>query len=116
MQARTLLLAACLVAAAPSAAQLRPEASPSRGELLYTTHCIACHTTQIHWRQKKLATGWASLAQQIRRWAGNAALTWGDEEIVEVARYLNAAYYRFETPSGTKLGRGDAPRRSARAG
>jgi mono/diheme cytochrome c family protein len=115
-QASRLLLGACLVAATQVVAQPPPATPSSRGELLYSTHCIACHTTQIHWRQKKLATDWASLTQQVRRWAGNAALAWSDEEIVEVARYLNATYYRFETPSGTKLGRGDSPRRIARAG
>jgi len=103
------------MAAAPSAAQLQPGASPSRGELLYATHCTACHTTEIHWRQKKLATDWASLKQQVRRWAGNAGLGWSDDEIVEVARYLNAVYYRFEAPSVTGLGHRDFAPRIVRA-
>ena len=29
---------------------------PGRGELLYDTHCRGCHTEQVHWRDKKLAT------------------------------------------------------------
>ena len=34
---------------------LAPSArSQSRGELLYSTHCIACHTSQMHWRDKKV--------------------------------------------------------------
>ena len=115
-QARRLLLGACLVAAAHAAGQPLPATPSSRGELLHSTHCIACHTTQIHWRQKKLVTNWTSLTQQVRRWAGNAGQAWSDDDVVEVARYLNAAYYRFETPSGSKVGRGDFPRRSARAG
>ena len=28
----------------------------SRGELLYSTHCISCHTSEIHWRDNKAAT------------------------------------------------------------
>jgi len=112
---RTLLLAACLIAAASSAAQPQPGTPPSRGELLYATHCIACHTTQIHWRQKRLATDWTSLQAQVRRWAGNAALGWSDEEIVDVARYLNAVHYRFAMPSVTGFGRGDFTRGIARA-
>jgi mono/diheme cytochrome c family protein len=94
-----LLLAACLVAATPAVAQPRPETTPSRGELLYSTHCIACHTAEMHWRQKKLATDWESLERQVRRWAANAGLAWPDDDVAAVARYLNAAYYRFALPS-----------------
>jgi cytochrome c len=28
----------------------------SRGELLYSTHCVACHTAKIHWRDGRAAT------------------------------------------------------------
>jgi len=38
-----------------------PTHSLSRGELLYSTHCIACHTAQVHWRDKKQATDWELL-------------------------------------------------------
>jgi mono/diheme cytochrome c family protein len=108
-------LLACLVAGALPAASAQSAAPASRGELLYATHCIACHTTQIHWRQKKLATDWASLAAQVRRWAGNAGLDWDDEEIVDVARYLNGVHYRFAAPSVTGFGPGDFTRRIALA-
>ena len=100
-------LLAGLGAFALTAALAQPTAPAARGELLYSTHCIACHTTQVHWRQKKLATDWASLNAQIRRWAGNAGLGWSDEEIADVARYLNAVHYRFETPSVTGQGRAE---------
>lgn len=73
--------------------------APSRGELLYSTHCIACHTSQVHWREKKLATDWTSLKQEVRRWQGNAALGWNDADILEVARYLNERIYRFPQAS-----------------
>jgi mono/diheme cytochrome c family protein len=74
----------------------------SRGELLYSTHCVTCHTEQMHWRAKKQATDWASLKVQVRRWQGNAGLNWSDDDIVEVARYLNARFYRF-APTGAPL-------------
>ena len=80
-------------------------------ELLYSTHCIACHSREVHWRQKKLATDWASLIAQVRRWAGNAGLGWSDDEIADVAHYLNAVHYRFAAPSVTGSG-GDAFARS----
>lgn len=41
--------------------------SESRGELLYATHCNACHSAEVHWRKLKLATDWDSLVAQVRR-------------------------------------------------
>ena len=107
-------LLACLVAAALPAASAQSAAPSARGELLYSTHCIACHSKEIHWRQKKLATDWASLEAQVRRWAGNAGLGWSDEEIADVARYLNAVDYRFAAPSVTGFGPGASTRSIAR--
>lgn len=80
----------CGLAMAPSAM------AQSRGELLYTTHCIACHTTEIHWRDNRSAHNWASLKVQVRRWQGAASLAWNDSDILEVSRYLNDSIYRFE--------------------
>jgi hypothetical protein len=76
-------------------AYAQPNSKVSRGELLYSTYCIACHTTQIHWRDKKLAKDWSSLKAEIRRWQGIEGLKWSDSDIVEVTRHLNALYYRY---------------------
>ncbi len=71
----------------------------SRGELLYSTHCITCHTSQMHWREKRAATDWTRLKAEVRRWQGAAALNWSEADIDEVARYLNDSIYRFaQTP------------------
>jgi len=70
----------------------------TRGELLYSTHCIACHSTKIHWRENKLASDWSSLQSEVQRWQGIARLGWDNEDIENVARYLNATYYRYPMP------------------
>jgi len=67
----------------------------SRGQLLYETHCIACHTKQIHWRDRRLATDGPSLVAQIERWQRNTGLGWSREEVDDVARYLNRSIYKF---------------------
>ncbi|CAH1385120.1 cytochrome c [Candidatus Nitrotoga sp. M5] len=67
----------------------------TRGELLYTKHCIACHSTQIHWREKKRVTDWTSLQSEVQRWQGIAGLGWDQEEIDDVAQYLNVIYYHY---------------------
>jgi mono/diheme cytochrome c family protein len=86
-----------MLAAASFAAFAAPPtpAAPTRGELLYTTHCIACHNSQMHWRDQRLATDWASLRAQVRRWQDVAKLAWSDDDIREVTRYLNDRIYRF---------------------
>lgn len=77
--------------------------SPSRGELLYTTHCGACHSAQMHWREKKLAITWDTLKAQVQRWQGVAQLGWGEAEVVDVARYLNETIYRYPEPARVGL-------------
>jgi mono/diheme cytochrome c family protein len=69
--------------------------APSRGELLYNTHCIACHSTQMHWREQRLARDWPSLKAQVRRFQGVAGLAWTEEDIGAVTRHLNDTIYRF---------------------
>jgi len=69
-----------------------------RGELLYTTHCIACHTDQVYWRDKKLATDWKSLQSQVRHWDKFSGLGWTDDDVAAVARYLNVLHYHYPTP------------------
>jgi mono/diheme cytochrome c family protein len=92
------------------AAGLAPaDAAPpaSRGELLYTTHCIACHGTQMHWRDQRRATDLGSLKEQVRLWQGRAMLSWTEDDITEVTRYLNQRIYRFQpAPAGASLGPG----------
>lgn len=67
----------------------------SRGELLYSTHCIACHTTQMHWRDRKVAADWTSLKLQVRRWQDASSLSWSEGDIHDVTRYLNESIYRL---------------------
>ena len=95
---RCLLQAALLAGAAAWTAGAHAQ---SRGELLYSTHCITCHSAQMHWRERRQATDWLSLQSQVRRWQSVAALDWSDEDIVEVTRYLNDTIYRFPAPSKT---------------
>ena len=92
-----LAMALLAVGTAPAAAQ-------SRGELLYTTHCIACHNTQVHWRSKKQVVDWPSLRAQVRAWQATAQLAWTDDDILLVAAYLNEAYYHLPPPAPLRSG------------
>ncbi len=96
---RSLALAALLAACATASW------AQSRGELLYVTHCVACHSAQMHWRDKKQVVDWPSLQAQVRLWQATGALGWDDSDVEQVARYLNDTYYRFLPPrNGTPTG------------
>lgn len=98
------------------ASLLAPAAqAQSRGELLYTTHCIACHTTEMHWRDKKMATDWASLTFQVRRWQEASGLGWSESDIQDVARYLNESIYRYPPMVDSVTGLGSPPPKRAAA-
>lgn len=76
----------------------------NRGQLLYETHCIACHSAQVHWRDKRLARDWISLRGEVQRWQSIAALNWSEEDINEVTRHLNQRYYGFSEPRSPVAG------------
>jgi mono/diheme cytochrome c family protein len=93
-----------------AAAHAQGAAAPTRGELLYATHCIACHTTQMHWRDERRAKDWESLKAQVRRWQATAGLQWSDADIAEVARHLNQTIYHYAQPYD-RVSRLDLPTR-----
>lgn len=92
LRAWRLLLAIGLGAGSAAATA---QAGSSRGELLYRTHCIGCHTTQMHWRDARRATDWPTLVEQVSHWQARNNLGWGRDDIDEVARWLNATIYGF---------------------
>jgi mono/diheme cytochrome c family protein len=83
----------CFLLVAPNAF------AQTRGELLYATHCDSCHSTEIHWRDKSAASDWISLRDQVHRWQDVVSLALSENDILEVARYLNERHYHFEQPT-----------------
>jgi hypothetical protein len=88
--------------------------------LLYDTHCKACHTTRLHWRDRRQATDWESLKQWVDRWQRQLRLEWSDADVAEVARYLNERYYHHPQGSDRSAAAGTGstpcPRHPARPG
>jgi hypothetical protein len=68
------------------------------GELIYKTYCIGCHTTEVHWREKRLATDWASLKFQVRRFLDNNGIALSEGEVTALTGFLNRRYYKFANP------------------
>jgi mono/diheme cytochrome c family protein len=101
LRRRPALLAAVLASATliPSpAASAEPGEALARGRLLYDTHCIACHSREMHWRDKRLAADWVLLVAQVRDWQGRERLGWSDADVDAVALYLNETIYRYPRP------------------
>ncbi len=96
MSARLQPLRSAVAVVFGALALLAAARAESRGELLYATHCIACHTSEMHWRDNRVVTQWSALKAQVRRWQAVASLGWTDADILEVARYLNESIYHFE--------------------
>ena len=87
------LLAGC--GAPPSKPESTGRAADMRrGGELYQTYCIACHTTQMHWRDKRLVHSWEDLRYQVARWQNVTGQNWSKDEINDVAAYLNQMFYQ----------------------
>ncbi len=106
---RQLVFVLCLFWGAHGLAHAQPEHDEPRGKLLYETHCNACHTSEIHWREQKLAADWESLRFQVRRWQASIGLAWSEEEITDVTRYLNSTHYGFPVSDQERLSQEEKP-------
>jgi mono/diheme cytochrome c family protein len=94
----TRVLFVCCVLGAGDASAAGEAAS--RGQLLYETHCTACHSTQMHWRDQRRVDDWASLLAQVGQWQARERLNWTREDIAAVARHLDRTIYRLgDTPA-----------------
>jgi hypothetical protein len=70
--------------------------APSRGQLLYDNHCMSCHESMVHIRNRQQVKSMQELRNQVTRWATYANLHWNKDEIEEVVRHLNTQFYKFE--------------------
>ncbi|MBS1191675.1 MAG: hypothetical protein H6R10_3467 [Rhodocyclaceae bacterium] len=100
---KTLISLLCLPLVFPAAASTQPAKGETRGQLLYAAHCHACHSSQIHWRDKKLVTNWETLLLQVRHWQAYVGPVWDRDDDVELARYLNRSIYHFPPGSPGSL-------------
>ena len=70
---------------------------PSRGQLLYENHCMACHESVVHIRTQRQARSLSALRAQVLHWTAYLQLRWGKEEVGDVVDHLNRQYYKFDS-------------------
>jgi len=101
MSLSTWVLLAFLAGCGAPASKPMPErtaADMMRGGELYRAYCIACHTAQVHWREKSQVHSWTDLRYQVSRWQRISGQNWSREEIEDVAAYLNRLFYQAPCP------------------
>jgi hypothetical protein len=71
------------------------EPVPTRGEMLYTNHCLSCHESIVHIRNKRQVKNLAALHSTVSHWSKELELQWSSREIEDVVLYLNLHYYHY---------------------
>ena len=66
-----------------------------RGEALYENHCKECHESWAHTRDGRHANTLDGLRRRVAAWSFHSGLDWSDEEINDVADYLNRNFYQL---------------------
>jgi hypothetical protein len=64
-------------------------------EELYEEHCVRCHGPEVYTRSDRKVTSLEGLQRQVQRCELALGLRWFDEEIAEMAEYLDRNYYQF---------------------
>ena len=71
-------------------------ANPDNGKTLVESNCNKCHDERVYTRPDRRVTTLAGLNKQVTRCERSLGLKWFDEEIADVAAYLNQTYYHFK--------------------
>jgi hypothetical protein len=72
-------------------------ADAGRGRLLYENHCMVCHTSVVHVRERRKAASREEIQTWIQHWRKELGLQWGTAEVDDVTKYLNDRYYHLKT-------------------
>lgn len=80
----------------PETATITADLSAHPGKALHDANCISCHDSAVYTREDRKIGDFPKLLAQVRRCDANLGSRLFDEDIEQVADYLNQAYYRFE--------------------
>ncbi len=91
MHPRLILLSLSLATALPVLAAEDKEVTD-----LYQFNCTSCHGAEVYTRTDRKVTSLASLESQVRRCEQSLGLKWFEDDITDMAGYLNTHYYKFK--------------------
>ena len=92
-------IAIALLLAALGSTQPAAGADAARGQALYESRCVGCHTKSVHQREARRATSFEGLLAQVARWNATLGGDWTAEDIEDVAVYLNQRFYKHDCPA-----------------
>ena len=82
----------CLLAATSSL----QAANPDNGKTLVDSNCTKCHDERVYTRPDRRVTTLEGLNKQVTRCEQSLGLKWFDDDIADVAAYLNQTYSHFK--------------------
>jgi len=82
----------CLLAATSSL----QAANPDNGKTLVEGNCTKCHDERVYTRQDRRVTTIEGLTKQVTNCERALGLKWFDDDIDDVAAYLNQNYYHLK--------------------
>ena len=88
----------------PTAPPAPPPAAPkvSKGQELHDGKCLSCHKPGFYTRESRRIKSYDSLKTQVQTCATSLSIPWFEDEVEEVADYVNTEYYKFELKKVTK--------------
>jgi len=69
-----------------------------RGKKLHNENCVRCHGSELYTRSNRRIRTYAGLSIHVQRCATNLNKQWFEDEVADVADYLDAEFYFFKTP------------------
>ena len=67
----------------------------SNGKSLQQENCMTCHDDGVYTRSDRRITTMEGLNKQVKRCELTLGLQWFDEDVNDVAGYLNESFYKF---------------------
>lgn len=91
MKTQLIISTACLLLAVfnTQAADIK------NGNALHNESCLACHTTAKYTADNRKVVDLASLTSRVKRCDFSLGTQWFDDDIADVAAYLNHDFYKF---------------------
>ncbi len=86
---------ALLAAGILSLSSNTPAADVSHGKTLQQKNCMTCHDDGIYARDNRKVSTLEGLHKQVKRCELSLGLQWFDDDVNDVAGYLNESFYKF---------------------
>lgn len=91
LRSSLLLSFSLLILASPASAF-----DPAAGKELADENCYSCHGNDAYTRKDRMVKTRGGLTTQVRRCELSLGLKWFDEDVEDVAGYLNQQFYKFQ--------------------